>query len=180
MMNRLLISFAIAITLVSPVSAIEIAELAALPARIDVKEMKPIELAISTEKKGWIKIPKALKQHRATIFRPDDDQLGVLEFTVLETGYMLIACNYDYQGNASGEWKDEVSDQRALKKKGWNVLSNAKLGGALVQSDERAQILFYKRVEKGDTYRLRCNKYDPPYPILLMPAELALYKLIPQ
>ena len=40
------------------------------------------------------------------------------------------------------------------------------LGGALVKGDNRAQVNFSKTVHQGEKLRLRCNKYDPPYPIL--------------
>jgi hypothetical protein len=46
-------------------------------------------------------------------------------------------------------------------------MGKTELGGILVKGDNRAQVVFSKQVRKGDSFRIRCNKYDPPFPILL-------------
>ncbi|MGI9243464.1 MAG: hypothetical protein ACR2RV_21875, partial [Verrucomicrobiales bacterium] len=120
------------------------------------------------QKKGWIGIPKGFKSHNATIFKPERDQLGVAEFRVTKDGYVLLACNFDYQGNRSGDWVDTVLSKEEIRKMGWKEIRKPKkLGGQLVQQDGRVQTVFFKKVYRGEYFKLRCNKYDPPYPILL-------------
>ncbi|MEX2578153.1 MAG: hypothetical protein WD342_03775 [Verrucomicrobiales bacterium] len=152
----------------SSVFAIHAATLATNPARIEAARMTEVPLVLSEVKKGWIEIPLLLKTWSATIFKPDADQLGVARIKVLESGYLLLACNFDYQGNRSGDWTREVMSRNDFLKGGWKELEASRLGGELIQQDNRSQVIFYKQVQKGETFSLRCNKYDPPYPILLL------------
>lgn len=153
--------------------AIDPAVLAAKPAQIEVLRMTEVPLVLSEEVGGWIAIPEIFKTWSATIFKADAKHLGVARITVIESGYLLIACNYDYQGNKSGDWSDEAMSRGDFKKAGWMELKKSELGGELIQQDNRAQVIFYREVKKGETFSLRCNKYDPPYPILLHPKALA-------
>lgn len=98
---------------------------------------------------------------------PDNEHFGVADIQVISDGYLFIACNWDYQGNQSGDWDKDAWDERKLKTKGWDKLTKRELGGELIKNNNRVQTVFVKRVKKGDTFRLRCNKYDPPFPILL-------------
>ncbi len=146
--------------------AVDLSEIAAAPAAINAVKMEPTKLAVSAEKKGWLAVSDGLLSHSAVIYRPVIDHLGIADFTVTRSGYLLLACNFDYQGNESGEWQKEAWDERKFKLKGWKALKNSALGGALIQSDKREQILFWKKVSAGERFVLRCNKYDPPYPIV--------------
>jgi hypothetical protein len=87
--------------------------------------------------------------------------------TVTEDGYLLIACNFDYQGNKSGNWTAEAWDEKKFKSHGWHLVDNHELEGNLVKGNDRGQVVFARQVRKGETLHLRCNKYDPPFPILL-------------
>ncbi|MGH8045676.1 MAG: hypothetical protein ACREKL_00390 [Chthoniobacterales bacterium] len=142
-------------------------EMAANPAGLDVARMKEVPLAIGKGPKAWMEIPKQLTAKSANIFKPDKDMQGHTEFSVTHEGYVLLACNYSYQGNPSGDWQKDVMTERDFKRKGWRVLTKSALGGLLVQGDGRVQVIFWKKVKAGERYDLRCNKYDPPYPILL-------------
>lgn len=137
-------------------------------AAISVINMQPVPLAISADKNGWARIPKALAENGATIFMPSASTNGAADIEIKEDGYLFLACNWDYQGNSSGEWEKDRWTEGKFKSKGWSRLSKNELGGELVKNDNRAQTIFFKRVKKGEKLRLRCNKYDPPYPILLM------------
>jgi hypothetical protein len=99
---------------------------------------------------------------------PSASTNGAADIEITADGYLLLACNWDYQGNQSGDWEKERWTEGKFKSKGWDRLSKNELGGELVKNDNRAQTIFFKRVKKGEHLRLRCNKYDPPYPILLM------------
>ncbi|MEM7009931.1 MAG: hypothetical protein AAF585_00480 [Verrucomicrobiota bacterium] len=159
---------ALFLSTLSLVSAINLDELASNPADIEVIGMTQIPLAVSDEKRGWVEIPKQFEAKKATIFRPDRNQLGVAEFRVRGDGYVILACHFGYQGNSSGGWTEDRLSKEELERIGWKELGKAKkLGGNLVQSDNRTQTIFYKKVFRGEYFKLRCNKYDPPYPILL-------------
>jgi hypothetical protein len=38
-----------------------------------------------------------------------------------------------------------------------------------IRGDDKKFEVFMKQVKKGEVLNLRCNKYSPPYPILLTP-----------
>jgi hypothetical protein len=141
--------------------------IAKAPPEIAVLKMQAKPLAVSADKNGWARIPDMLAQRGAVIYMPDDEHLGVADIQVISDGYLFIACNWDYQGNQSGDWDKDAWDERKFKTKGWDKLTKGELGGELIRNNNRVQTVFFKRVKKGDTFRLRCNKYDPPYPILL-------------
>jgi hypothetical protein len=137
------------------------------PAQIQVVGMHPVPLVQSTDKAGWAKVPAAIAKYNPTIYMPDAKHEGDADITVTGDGYLLIACNYENQGNHDGNWKTEVWDEKKFKTKGWHVFSTHEMYGELVKGDNRIQVVFAKQVHKGETLRLRCNKYDPPFPILL-------------
>ena len=137
------------------------------PASVEVVNMKPVPLVESAGKDGWAKIPAQLAKYDAVVFMPTAPTDGVADFTVTADGFMLIACNYDYQGNSSGKWDEERWDEKKFRAKGWHLLTKNELGGVLIKGDNRDQVVFSKQVRKGDKVRLRCNKYDPPFVILL-------------
>lgn len=172
-MKTLLSTFTAGLLFCLPAFAIDPEKLAANPAQIEALQMTEVPLVLSEEKGGWIVIPEVFKTWSATIFRPDQKHLGVARITVLEGGYLLIACNFDYQGNKSGDWSRTAMSRRDFVKAGWKELEASQLGGELIQQDNRAQVIYYKEVKKGESLSLRCNKYDPPYPILLHPKVLA-------
>jgi len=58
-------------------------------------------------------------------------------------------------------------EEKRFKAKGWHLFSKNEAGGILVKGDGKTQEVFAKKVKKGDKERIRCNKYDPPYLILL-------------
>jgi hypothetical protein len=147
--------------------AASLSEMAASPAGLDVARMTEVRLELSPGPKGWMQVPKNLAIDAANIFKPEKDGQGHTELRVTKDGYVLLACNYSYQGNPSGNWQKDVWTEQQFKRKGWRVLSKSVLGGLLVQGDGREQVIFWKKVKAGETYNLRCNKYDPPYPILL-------------
>lgn len=138
------------------------------PAEITVLQMQPQPLTVSADENGWARVPPMLSQHGAVVFMTPNKSLGIADIQVTADGYLLIACNWDYQGNSSGDWDKEAWDERKFRSKGWDKLTKGELGGELIRNNNnRVQTLFFKRVKKGDSFRLRCNKYTPPFPILL-------------
>jgi hypothetical protein len=137
------------------------------PAIVGVLNMKPVTLQVSEGKDAWARVPDQLANRKAIVFKPDGGVNGVADITVVEEGWVLIAVNYDYQGNSGGDWDKEIWTARNFKSKGWSQLSSKELGGELIKTDGRAQTIFAKRLKKGTKERIRCNKYDPPFVIIL-------------
>ena len=137
------------------------------PAIVGVLNMKPLELKPGEGRGAWARVPKELGDRKAIVFMPEGGVNGVADLTVIEEGWVLIAVNYDNQGNSGGDWDKDVWTARTFKSKGWNELSKRELGGDLVKTDGRVQQVFAKRIKKGTNERIRCNKYDPPYVIIL-------------
>jgi hypothetical protein len=165
-----LIAPALLIMSLVPALAADFTDMGGNPATISVTNGKMVPLVISTDKKGWSKIPPELTDCHATIFEPNKEGQGFIDFDVLEDGYVLLACNFDYQGNASGNWKEEAWSEEDFDSHGWYTVHKSDITGSLIQWDNREQTIFYKKVGKGDTYHIRCNKADPPYAILLQRA----------
>ena len=141
------------------------------PAQIEVVNMQPTPLVADNDKKGWATVPPQLTKYGAVVYMPSGNTNGVADIKVTGDGFLLLACNYDYQGNTSGKWDEEVWSEKKFKAKGWHLMSKTELGAVLVKGDNRAQVVFFKQVRKGDAFRLRCNKYEPPFPILLSPVK---------
>ena len=139
------------------------------PAKIEVVNMTPVILTERPEKNAWSRVPSQLATYQTMIFAPTGAVNGVADYKVTSAGYLLVACNYDYQGNASGDWKEGCWTRADFYTHGWTEATSEDLGGALVNGQNRQQVVFVKKVEAGETGRLRSNKYDPPYFILCSP-----------
>jgi hypothetical protein len=137
------------------------------PATVEVAAAKPVPLVESDDKLAWQKVPPQLSTRGATIFIPVDKHNGVSDFKVTADGWVIIACNFDYQGNKGGNWDEMDWDERKFRTKGWDKFTKGEMGGLLVKGDGREQIVYAKLLKKGTALRLRCNKYDPPYIIIL-------------
>ena len=148
-------------------TAIDWAAISAFPAAIESKSLEPIPLVASEAKDAWQRIPTALSQRRAIIYsgRSGRDG-GVADLKVTRTGVLLLACNFSYQGNAGGDWKEKRWTKEQFQEHGWRLIDSADLGGALVKGDGREQDVFMKQVQEGEEFRIRCNKYDPPFAIV--------------
>jgi len=144
-----------------------LAQMAAESAEISVDRMMKTPLITTPGEKNWLQVPTSLTKFKAQIFTPLKDQEGQADIVVIKDGFMLLACNYADQGSDLGNWRAHVTDQTGMEKKGWQVLTEHELGGKLVQGDHRVQVIFYKKVIRGEHFILRCNKYDPPYEIVL-------------
>ncbi len=134
---------------------------------ITVLFMKPKPLVVNEEKIGWARVPAMFSDRDAVIYMPENEHLGAADIQVMSDGYLFLACNWDYQGNQSGDWATEAWDEQKFQSEGWKKLTKEELGGDLIRNNNRVQKVFVKAVKKGEALRLRCNKYDPPYPILL-------------
>ena len=133
---------------------------------VEVSGMRSIPLAVSLGKTGWSRIPSELLKFQTAIFASEAKVNGVADYKVTKGGYLVVACNYDYQGNDSGNWVEERWTRAQFYSNGWRELVVEDLGGALVDGQNRQHAVFVKGVATGATGRLRCNKYSPPYFII--------------
>ncbi len=128
----------------------------------------PLEEVNNPEKVQWARVPELFKKHKAVIYSREgrNGSNGVLDIEIEKDGVLIVACNYSYQGNSSGGWQKERWTAQQFQNNGWTQINNEDLGGQLIQGNGKDFVLFAKKVEKGEKYRLRCNKYQPPYPIV--------------
>ena len=142
----------------------------AKPAAVKMMLLKPtrlveaesVEKAENTEKGRWARVPNALLG--ASIYAtPRTGANGIADFTVTKTGQIYLALNYDYQGNGSGGWTEERWMAADFMAAGWAQVRDAQM----VAWNNRTYSVFTRKVEKGEKFRLRCNKYEPPFVIIL-------------
>lgn len=143
----------------------------AVPASIEVRNMKLVPLVVSTNALGWEEVPPVFRERSAQIMAltvPAGVETGAAEYTARSAGYAIIACNFGYQGNNSGGWTDSRWQAGDFATHGWTPIPQSELGGFLTSVDvHRVQVLFWKQVAARETGRIRCNKYYPPYFIVL-------------
>jgi hypothetical protein len=136
----------------------------AKPAAVKMMLLKPARLVETenSEKGPWARVPNALLG--ASIYAtPRTGANGTADFTVTKSGQIYLALNYDYQGNGSGGWTEERWMAADFMAAGWAQVR----GTQMVAWNNRTYPIFTRKVEKGETFRLRCNKYEPPFVILL-------------
>ena len=109
----------------------------------------------------WVRIPEEFKGAMIAS-KSANKHIGVANLEITESGRVFLACDYSYQGNSSGDWTEERWTQQDFITNGWELIS----GVQLIDWGGRSFVVFTKNCNAGDTYRLRCNKYEPPYVIL--------------
>lgn len=136
-------------------------EIRQVPATVEVTGMKPVPLEREDGKNGWKQVPEQFTKTRTLIFKPADPQVGVADYKVTKGGYLVLACNFVNQGNNGGHWKETRWLPDDFYAHGWRDAQNS--GGRLIKAGGRQQLIFVKKVEAGESGKLRCNKYDPPF-----------------
>ncbi len=121
---------------------------------------------------SWPKVPQKLLDGGATIYLYSGERSGVSDFTVTSEGWLIIGVNYDYQGNNGNNWEAEAWSLDKFQDEGWELIKEEHAGGPLSKGDTRVaylrnQHLLARFVKKDEKYRLRCNKYDQPFLIVL-------------
>jgi hypothetical protein len=143
------------------------------PGLVEVEKLVPMKLVAGppVEPGLWASIPPELDG--ATIFQQsskDPSSAGVAVYKTMEPGRVYLALSYDYQGNPSGgNWSSERWMEQDFIKNGWARVA----GLQLVSSANKGRkfIVMTKVLEKGESGRLRCNKYEPPYFITFHPGN---------
>jgi hypothetical protein len=145
------------------------------PAAFTVIGQEPHRLEVGLAFDGnfsWPKVPQKLLDGGATIYLYSGERSGVSEFTVTNEGWLIIGVNYDYQGNNGNNWQEEAWSLDKFQDEGWELIKEEHAGGPLSKGDVRVtylrnQHLLARFVKKDEKYRLRCNKYDQPFLIVL-------------
>jgi hypothetical protein len=144
------------------------------PAVLDVVEQKPVALTVGHTWGGfiWTSVPQKLLDLGATIYLGPGFWTGISEFTVREDGWLIIGVNYNYQGNNGNNWEAEAWNLNKFQEEGWELIEDEHAGGTLTKNttkgnELRPQHLLARFVKKDEKYRLRCNKYDQPFLIVL-------------
>jgi hypothetical protein len=136
------------------------------PAAVEVLFMKPVPLVESNAKDGWPRVPEQFRKFHTTIYMPERPMLGVADYRVTKSGFLFVACNYEYEGNAGGGWTATRWMRDDFYAHGWCEATSSDLGGVLVNGANRECVVFMKKVSAGESGRLRCNKYSAPFFII--------------
>ena len=136
------------------------------PATVSIVNLtaEPLTEAASAEAGRWMRVPEVLRGAKVFSGSPIKHN-GVADFKATAAGRVYLACNYDYQGNRSGGWIEERWMPEQFVEKGWSLVP----GLELVSWENRSYVLFTKELKAGESGRLRCNKYEPPYFITFQP-----------
>ncbi len=142
-------------------------------ATVQVADKRLVPLVPSTVLKEMAQVPRQFLAFRTQIFYPTDngDKVanGVADYEVKTDGYLLLACNFGFQGSGTKLIQDLWTKEQFVTN-GWQEITPAELGGTLIRGGGvRDQTLFLKKAAKGERGHLRCNKYDPPYFIMTSP-----------
>ena len=154
-----------------------LAKIAEEPGAIEVVNTEPVsvvKLKEEADKKGekgkWSAPPEGLLELGALVHSPTSSSNGVATYKVTAPGYVIVSCDYAYQGNSGGGWVDSRWTAEDFKENGWKELDEKDLGGHLLTSKGGVRKVFYKKLKEGESGELRCNKYGPPI-FLTIPAE---------
>ncbi len=130
------------------------------PAEIEMLVMKKTKLqATPPGGKGvFLRVPPELEG--AWVYTGDGSG-GVADFTVTKAGRLYVACNYSYQGNSGGNWQAQAWKAEDFVRNGWAPVP----GLVIIGGNNSEHILFTRLCAAGEAFRLRCNKYGPPFVI---------------
>ncbi|NBV25545.1 MAG: serine/threonine protein kinase [Proteobacteria bacterium] len=136
-------------------------------AAVEVADKRFVPLVPSAVLKEMAQVPRQFLAFQTKIFYPTDNgdktANAVAEYVVKTDGYLLLACNFSYQGSGTKTFTDRWTKEQFIAN-GWKEITAAELGGTLIRGGgERQQVLFIKKATQGERGHLRCNKYDPPY-----------------
>lgn len=136
------------------------------PAAVSVVNIsgEPLTEAASAEAGKWMRVPEPLRGARIFSSSPIK-HIGVADFKAASAGRVYLACNYEYQGNRGGSWSGERWMPEQFVENGWSLVQ----GLELVSWENRTFVIFTKELKAGESGRLRCNKYEPPYFITFQP-----------
>ena len=98
-------------------------------------------------------------------------QWGEVEFKVVRSGVLMLACHFENEGSGASyydrygqDWTLTRMRLDGFEAQGW-INTGHILKGHCPRNGGRVFRILTKVVEEGEVYSLRCNKYEPPYPI---------------
>ncbi len=112
----------------------------------------------TTDRYVWEVVPKSLNGVRFLVL---PHHSGVLSFKVQTDGlvFMATSTRWNGGGNSSGDWKDEVIEEKDLKRKGWRKLRTFR---KLSNTDTGKMAVFYRFCKTGEIHSIRTEKYAAP------------------
>jgi hypothetical protein len=137
------------------------------PAEVTVVNCEPMVLAAGEGPGQFLKVPTKLEGARIFVEASGKKVGNTADFTVVKEGWLLVAADYSYQGNSSGDWDEKRWSEKEFKKNGWEMLAEKQMGGLLIDKGNKEWKVFAKRVRPKDSNRLITNKYGYPKLIVL-------------
>lgn len=136
------------------------------PATLEVANLAASPLNESANGDGgkWRAVPEAFRGAQIYCSGPNK-LIGVAEYKVTKPGRVYLACNFEFQGNPSDGWTEQRWLPGDFEANGWSRVDGAELRSW----GDRSFIIFTREVKAGETGKLRCNKYEPPYFITFNP-----------
>lgn len=150
------------------------------PVAVKVAGFEPMPINPSLERQIFVQIPPLFTHYKSVVYaKPDGDNVGVAEISAESDGYVIVSCHFGYQGG-DGVWTKTRWTADQFVANGWNRIDPRDVGGIFVRDPDRIQELFVRYVRKGENYKLRCNKYNPPYVIVFESGQEPSTPLIPK
>lgn len=141
-------------------------------ARITV--ISPAELTGEVIENAWQDYPAELAGSVIHHVLPSYNVVawGKVQFTVTRSGILYLALDYSYEGHNRGDWTRERWSKTDFETNGWTFLASNMVRKNDPNDPVRVRKVCQKMVTAGESYSLRCNKYEPPYPIELTDSSL--------
>ena len=129
------------------------------PATVEVLGMRTGRLVAGAD---WREGPAALATNQTEVFLPTNALNGTADFKVTRAGYLFVACDYDYQAARDRDWAGELWTRKQFFDRGWREMTAEDMGGTLISARQRELVVFMKRVQAGESGRIRCHRTVAP------------------
>jgi hypothetical protein len=138
---------------------------------VDVEGFEAISMATGPEARtvgsrtaGWLRLPDFLgpntKVYSVSAIKGDEVAAGISKVKVRQSGLMLIACHFGYEGNLSGGWRETTLTLEQVQGLGFKPV------GLAIGNNGREYVLMSRMMKAGEQMDLRVNKFDAPFVIL--------------
>ncbi len=134
----------------------------------------------------WGDVPEFFVQQNASFWQYEHTDYptledGVVEFEVLNSGPVLMACTTRWGGggNSDGDWEDELTTREELEQQGWTEYSTGLTLRHFGYPSEPSidYVIFSRDCVAGETFSYRTEKYEPPTIIQVVPEPSTLVLL---
>ncbi|MFM8250810.1 MAG: hypothetical protein ACKOBW_04330 [Planctomycetota bacterium] len=112
-----------------------------------------------------LEVPEFLENGIAFIWQEKpksvNTDLATIEFVVNKTGVVVLGESWKIQGNDGG-WKETAMTREKLIEQGWAPCGTIQWPPVPAEETQEVHLL-QKVCKKGEVYKIRTNKYWPPY-----------------